>query len=673
MPHLHHDNKTIVVYEWELVPRFYNSISTLKSEIGRYKNRADGVKKVQRGGNGSCMLLSYDSLREDIKIALGDPRKTDNALEQFYKICPDAALFYETYEFNDGTRLKSSSKNQYVINASTLKAVAQLMEKRAAMRGTTRKIMPSILADLKVFNTTLENKHGVKHTLPTSEKRLKMDLSDFQTPFTYKGKEYKFNYASVISGKEKNQNSAKIRTDETSQDILQSLLEHPNQYDDVFIARAYNKKAKALNLKPITSSTVGIWRRKLEPLIMANREGWNVYKDNFSRSVKRLRPSQPTYLWESDDNHLDLLFNGDDKSPYHRFKGIFVTDSYCDLPLGYACCEGEMTPDLVKFAYINAMYYIKSLTGGWYLPHEVKTDRWRMAVLMPYYERIAHYHESPVNSKNRGWLENFFGHIDWKRCLKTDTDGTPAINYTGNNITAKNAGFNREMSRINAKLYPHTTEAPAQIEAFVNRLRKVHDDGEQSREMQWLEAWTKLPDEEKRQITDEQFLVLFGMPHSIGNGSRNSIEKTGITATIMGQKISYAVPPALYLKNVGKKVDVVYDPFDLSRVLITDGQGLQFVAYEMKGIAGTYRDMQLAGEGSRAFLNQVLNEKKADVSHIVEQREQRMARLQSAGVDIDHVIQQGGFVAKEIAQAAENAYLISSTGGGDYFDPADLM
>lgn len=667
MPHLHTDN-TWVVYEWELIPKFWNSLSHLTVEISRYKHRPDGVKKVQSGGNGRNMLIAFDSLRSDIKEAIGDPRKTDNVLQRFYTVDSEAAIFYAAYQFSDGSSLSTALQEKYTINASVLRACVSLCHERAIIRGTSRKLMPSVLNDAMNFNKVMESKYGAKHTLPASLTRFKNTLNGFKTSFEYHGRKYEYNYASLISGKIRNQNTAKIKDDDLSQDILQSLLENHNQYDAKYLQIAYNKKAKELKLKTVSVGTIKNWRKKLEPEIKPFRDGWDEFRNSHSRSVKRGRPSQPGYLWESDDNHLDLLFNGDDKSPYHRFKGIFVQDSFSDLVLGYACTEGELTPWNVRMAYINAMYYIRSITGGWYLPFEVKTDRWRLATLRPFYQGIARYYDTPVLSKNRGWQEEFFGTNDWKRCLKSDVNGTPAINYTGNNITAVNAGYNREMSRINAKLFPHTEQAPAQIQAFVNRLRKIDLEGTGSREMKWLQAWAKLPEDEKRPISDMQFLTVFGLKHDW----QNTIEKTGITPTLMGHKISYAVPPAYYLMNVGKKVDVYYDPFDLSRVLVTDNERLRFIAHEMTPVPGTMRDMQLAGEGSRAFLNQIIDEKKADVEGIVRRREERLNRLSVAGIDIDYVIAQGGHVAKEIAQAAEMAY-ISGGATDEEFHPEDLM
>lgn len=665
MPHLHTDN-TWVVYEWELVPRFYNTLKTLQQEIHRYRHRVDGAKKIQSGGNGRNMLISFDSLRPDIKEAIGDPRRTDNPLQRFYVSDPDAALFFTTYTFNDGTTLTPEQQDEYTRNANTLQAVITLIRERGAMRGTQRNIMPSISRDLEHFKGVMENHFGKAHTLACSAKSIKRYLAGFQTAFEYRGRQYDVNYASLIPGNIRNQNAAKIKKDTVSVDILQTLLEHGNQYDDRYIQIAYNKKIKepALmeqGLKEISMGTVALWRRKLEPLLKPFREGWNDYKDAYSRSVKRQLPSQPGYIWESDDNHMDLLFQGDDGKPYHRFKGIFVQDSFNNLVLGYSCVEGELTWWNVRLAYINAMYYVRKLTGGWYLPWEVRTDRWRLSQLRPFYKSLAHYHDTPVLSKNRGWQETFFGSEDWKRCMKTDVNGLPANNYSGNNITAKNRGHNRELLKLNEKLFPTTQEAPFQIEAFVNRLRRIDFTGKGNAEMRWLEAWSKLPDEEKRPISDMEFMKLFGIKHEW----QNTIEKTGITPTIMGIKMSYSVPPAYYLQNVGKKMDVYYDPFDLRRVFVTDGERVQFMANEMTPVPGTMRDMHLAGEGSRAFLNQILDEKKADVDYIVKQREERLKRLDGFGLDPETMLSLNGMIPKELGQEAEMAYISNDFDGDE--------
>lgn len=470
-------------------------------------------------------------------------------------------------------------------------------------------------------------------------------------------KYHKQGYDFLIDKAYGNQHRAKIKRDDVSEALLLELIGHHNQYDDVFISVAYNKQADELGLEQISVSTVRVWREKCKHLITSGRDGWQKHNNKYARPAQRMRPSQPGYLWESDDNHMDLHFMGEDGNPYHRMKAIFVTDSHCDLILGYAYVDADSMPtDLVKIAYLHAMHYVRTLTGGWYIPHEIKTDRWRLKALQSYYSNIAHYYPTPVGSKNRGWLENLFGHVDWKRCLKFDADGLPANNYTGNNITAKNLGVNLELLRNTERLRPQVSEAAGQIGAFVHRMRHIDLKGKGSRQQRWLDKWNALPDSEKRPISDELFLALFGLKHELPTNRKsdgtNSITKSGVTITISGNKYKYEVPEALYLQNIGKQVDVMYDPFDMNRVLITGDEGLRFVAHAVEKIPGTFRDMKLYGEGGRTLLNKTINSRMNDVQRIAASSEERMRKLSVSNVDVEHVLRSGGAVPKEVMQEA---------------------
>jgi hypothetical protein len=274
-------------------------------------------------------------------------------------------------------------------------------------------------------------------------------------------------YESLIDPRFGNKSAAKIN-DELSEAMLLELIAHPNQYDDKLVAIIYNEWAEGQKYKAIDRGTVQVWRKKREFEVMTDREGREVYNNKLRRKVLRQRPSQPTYLWESDDNHLDWLFQGDKANEYRKVKGIIVTDSFNDYVLGWAITDGEMPGDIVRMAYLNAMYHIYELTGGWYLPFEVKTDQWNISQLRPFYQKLGHYYDTPVGSKNRGWLENLFGHVDWERSLKLGNN-----NYTGHNITARTRGVNMEVVKAEKKVWPHISEAADQMATLVNRLRTM--------------------------------------------------------------------------------------------------------------------------------------------------------------------------------------------------------
>jgi hypothetical protein len=119
---------------------------------------------------------------------------------------------------------------------------------------------------------------------------------------------------------------------------------------------------------------------------------------------------------------------------YNKYVSIVVLDSCTKLVLGYSFAHGKSPEQWqIHHAYLNAMYYIRSLTGGWYLPFEIKADKWASKSLTPFYNKVAKFIPPAHGNKHRGYIEQFFGIDHWKRCQKLVSEG----NWSGNNITAK--------------------------------------------------------------------------------------------------------------------------------------------------------------------------------------------------------------------------------------------
>ena len=127
MPYLWTNNKVAVEID-ELVPKFWNQYETLKKELYRYKDKPYGIKRLQLGGNGRKMLVDFDSLKDEIQEALGDPRKVDNPLEMFFEWDADAPTYYAKFK-RAGSALEQKEQDRYVLNASVMKAVIKLEEK----------------------------------------------------------------------------------------------------------------------------------------------------------------------------------------------------------------------------------------------------------------------------------------------------------------------------------------------------------------------------------------------------------------------------------------------------------------------------------------------------------------------------------------------------------------
>lgn len=552
-----------------------------------------------------------------------------------------AEEFYLGYKY-DGKPLPIEHVKKYAKAASWLNMFSQQIKDKKELK--------------KLLNLTLEQfyNHALeiivvdKIDLPSSYKRLLEKCKEYNE----KG------YTALIDWRFGNSMAAKL-TDELSQAVLNKIISDPLQFDNVLGAMAYNVWAKENGYKTIKPSTVGVWRIKLGHEVVMEREGNKALGNRYLLNVRGSRPSAPMLLVENDDNVIDYLFKDKESKKEHRMVMMVVSDSFNDFPLGKAytqvgtMSEGESIR-LVKAAYIDAMYFIRSLTGGWYLPSETKSDRWALKSLKPFYEAIGNYGETPVGSKNGRYIEASFGAPHWKRCLKLSSpDGqSTANNYTGNNISAKHRGVNMEWLAANKKNRPFIgIEANAQLEQFVHRLRHLPQTkatSTLSKQQEWLAAWYDTPADRKRQISDEQFLLKFGITHNPGVGKVNRITNKGVSAFIHNTPFHFTIDGD-WRQHEGKAVKIIYDPFDMSRVLVTDQEQVRLMCYETRL---SPRAMADGFTNSRLYLNAVLQEKLDTVEEIGRKNERRDKVLVDAGFDYQSVLK-GGTMTKDLKMNAE--------------------
>lgn len=475
-----------------------------------------------------------------------------------------------------------------------------------------------------------------------------------------KMKEYeKDGYVSLIHSSYGNGNAAKVK-DELSESKLLEFIEHPNQYDDVLVAYVYNKWATENGYKPITSGAVGVWRKKKDYEIRTGRYGTAAFNEKYTKQVKGLAPSRVGMLWESDDYNLNYYGINPDSTTsnkdMHRYVSYVVADSKHGLVLGksYRIAQSPVF-EMVQLAYIDAMYYVRSLTGGWYLPFEVKADHWNKKAAFPFFEKIANFVPPAKGNKHRGYIEPLFGSTHLKRAEKLAAH--ELLNYNGNNLTAKNQGVNMEVLKANDKRRPVVgQQMDLQVETFFLFLQKMpamtrNNMEAESKEAKWLADWNTLTEEQKRPISDEHFLHLFGFKHE-PQGRPITITNRGVEPQIGGIKYSYDLPDsAEMMQLIGCKVHVYYDPYDMSRVLVTDGEGIRFMA---KSAELQPRALEDATTGSRIALNKVLAEKVNQVTTVNEKSAKR--KLVLADDDFDpEAAMLGQFMRKELKNSIEDA------------------
>jgi hypothetical protein len=608
------------------------------------------------------VLIDFEALKDEYKkkveARLGNPyeRIAKQPIRDLIKWDDKAEEFYLAHRYTgtDGQPkpLPVEHVKKYTIAANFLNMLKKMTEEKK----TIKKLLNLTITDF--YLNCMEIIEADNINLPASYERLVARPDSALKKYIANG------YSSLISKEFGNSKAAKVK-DELSQSTLLELISHNYQFDDVIIAHRYNEWAKKNNYKPIDPSTVGVWRNKRRYEVVMYREGNAELKNTFLRQVKGFRPTAPLFLIESDDNHPDVNFidldNNTQAKYFGRYKAILVIDSYNDYLLGYAYAT-ELSKDLVRAAYLNAMYHIRELTGSWYLPHETKTDRWGLKELMPFYKSLGKYFPTPVGSKNRGYIENLFGNHHWKNCLKLAA--LQGGNYTGNNITAKNRGVNMEVMNLNKKNFPILgQESEQQIELFIHNLRHLPQSNNISKQQQWLAAFNRMPDTDKRLISDEQFLLRFGIEHQPKNADGIRITNRGITPQINGVRYNYDL--AQYnIEDIGKRVSVIYDPYDMSRVLVTDFGSFRMMATDAKL---SPRALQDHGIDSRTYLNSILNERKNDVAYIAERSERRKQVLQENGISAEAILQSGVMI-KEMKQAAEQKAIAQMSGAVDEDD-----
>ena len=88
-------NNMVVVTKDELIPAFFPSLGALQKKITRDSRKSFGIRRVQRGGGSNTkILIDFDTLPEEWRNQLGDPRKVDCSLELFFWEDKEAVTFF---------------------------------------------------------------------------------------------------------------------------------------------------------------------------------------------------------------------------------------------------------------------------------------------------------------------------------------------------------------------------------------------------------------------------------------------------------------------------------------------------------------------------------------------------------------------------------------------------
>lgn len=554
-----------------------------------------------------------------------------------------AQTFFENLET---PKLMRKHIERYTLAASTLNRIGEVSADPKTIKQTLGLTIGAW------WEAVCEHIKAEDIALPASYKRLRQALKDYQPN----------NYETLVESWRFGNDFSKKVKGELAEALLEDLIANPFQHDDTIIADTYNIWAQANGHKTITAEAVGYRRNKRAIYITAEREG---VVENYKRNSKRIhrqRASAPLLLCGSDDNILDLYFLEEKvvagkvvKNYYWRPAIYVVMDTYNDYILGWAIGETVNT-ELIKRAWANALHHIYELTGNYYAWHQIQTDRWGISSggdgkkkkneLRLWFESHSNYTPATAKISQGKYIERAFG-TQWHQELKKRFK-----NYAGHNITAQER-LNPDAVELYKRDYPSREVAAEKVAEFVRIMRNIKDKKTgKTRQEVWVNAFFEAEKSKEKQFTAEQRIAIFGQKHIIPRNPElvytNTVTADGLVMTIGGQKLIYDVPDSVYMQALGRKVRVVYDPYNLNQVLVTDDKQVRFLANAYEYMPSALADFK---EGDRAKLNSLLNGKKEMAAIPAAETANRKSVLQRAGIDPYALLQRNSIDAQSLLQS----------------------
>ncbi len=211
-------NNMVVVTIDELIPTFFPSREALKLKLWRDSKKAFGIKRAQRGGGlDTKLLIDFDTLPEEWRNQLGDPRKVDCSLELFFWEDKEAVTFFSEISPSKYGNIDPERQKEYVLDASVMKAairwrVAHTEEciKRNVPLKNTYKLLSTVVNNFNEFRSL---KQLPLHKLPSNHISLKRKIERFE----------KEGYSSMLKGYDNNNRG---QAAEQTRLLLESMFTH---------------------------------------------------------------------------------------------------------------------------------------------------------------------------------------------------------------------------------------------------------------------------------------------------------------------------------------------------------------------------------------------------------------------------------------------------------------
>lgn len=585
-----------------------------------HRRKKDNPIIATRACNGRPSMVEFESLPEKYKnlyIAThGNPYENhaNEAIEQ-YLIPHQADLIYlDNYIGPDGRFLPPKRRRQ-LTEACKVLNLLYLMDQARKTGGN------KAAARLLGLDSMATAKNAISRHIKNLKKQKRITgLPASPAKLNEKKKRYcelresdQSGAACLIHGNLGNKSAAKIASEEQAS-ILRALIGRHQNFDYETVAIDYNRIAKTKDWPTITSGAVKYFDRNPanRKVTQLGKRGKGAYRDQYDIVVKRSRPSAPLYYLTIDGKSAYELYyqsrNDKGQTIYHKRKSVVVVlDPFNSYPLGYAIGDGENV-SLIQAAVKNAVDHVRELTGSYCLPWQIQSDNYAAKQMTRFYESLATFTPAAVGNARAKLIESWFAQHDRKYVKRH-------FNYSGHNIDAvKKNQPNTEALDAIKKDFPDEHGVIDQIHAIFAQERS-------EKQAEWLAAFNKLKETDRREITRAQYLELLG--HT--TGYTNRLTNKGVEPTLLGETRSYFSFNPDHHNYIGLDFTVKFDPADLSDVLLINADGtIKFQCHEKPTIPMALRDHN---EQTQKQLSQMRALKKLTNQRVLDQ----------AAVDQEHI------------------------------------
>lgn len=516
---------------------------------------------LQKGGNGRCALVAYQSLPENIRKECDAKLKfekevmkerEENKMIEDLKFDAQAVKFFKEYKTSNGIGIDASKQLEYILNAQVMNAMVAIENKRKTthINGPRKKnTWQSVLFNCEKL------RERCNHTLPKNEARLREKFNQFK----------KQGYEVLINKNTGNQVARRVGTLEANL-LLKLKRSFFPVYTDQQIFDEFNRQVPLRGMKTIKS--IDTLRKFLyDPKIMVYWysivNGEREFKEKFIPKFKTELPSMPNSLWYSDGTKLNLYYKDyvQGRGWVARTTDVYeIMDAATEMFLGYYIGDGENFYTQYQ-AYRNAF-------ATWKVkPYEIVTDNQgghKKLASQGFFKKICHLHKTtmPHNGASKT-IENAFGRLQQQVLHEL-------FGFTGQNITAKSL-----KSRANIELILKNIDKLPTLDDLKEKYAECREKWNNSRcaisetGLSRKELYTSINNPEAAVLDSYEMQELF----MIFSAQPVQYSSEGFTFQKQGQEYTYMVytdedivDMSFHMANIGNKFYYRYDPENMTRI-----------------------------------------------------------------------------------------------------------